>query len=186
VLNALLGLALAGGAIGGQALGLDSNEASAPLTYVGAKGEDTDAGRFSVRVDSFSTARAIETGTKTVPTDQLFLVVNAAATAAVKPLRLAQPTLLTQDGLRFTATDKIGDFSTLANKWVQPGYWVSGSFFFDVPPSALAGARIVFDLPAQAITEPYRPEVEIDLGLEEEAAKKLAATPQDLYSLTQK
>ncbi|MER7505895.1 hypothetical protein AB0L05_31465 [Nonomuraea pusilla] len=187
LLNAALGLLLAAGAVALQTLHLDENAFAAPLTYTGGKGETVDAGRFTLRLDGFSVAKAVRTGIgKTVETDDLFLVVNAAAKSSLKPYHLAQPVLLTADDKRFAATDRVEALQTLASKWVQPDIWVSGSFFFEIPASALPGARVVFGLPPEVVVEPYRPEVEIDLGLDEEAARKLAAAPQDVYSLAKK
>ncbi|MEV0196598.1 hypothetical protein [Nonomuraea sp. NPDC050691] len=187
VLNALLGLLLAGGAVGLQTLALSENDTGAPLTYTGAKGQDVDARRFHVRLDSFTAAKAIQASSvKTVETDNLFLVVNASAKSSLKPYHLGQPTLLTEDGHRFAATDRVEATATLAATWMQPDIWVSGRFFFEVPASALPGAKVVFGLPPSALVEPYQPEVEIDLGLDEKAARDLAAKPQDVYSIVKK
>ncbi|MDR8407227.1 hypothetical protein MTP10_00550 [Nonomuraea sp. 3-1Str] len=186
-LNALLGLLLAGGAVGLQTLALTENDTGAPLTYTGDKGQDVDARRFHVRLDSFTVTRAIQTrSTETVETDNLFLVVNAAAKSSLKPYHLGQPTLLTADGHRFDATDRVDGTLTMAATWVQPDIWVTGRFFFEVPASALPGAKVVFGLPPSVVVEPYQPEVEIDLGLDEKAARDLAAKPQDVYSLVKK
>ncbi|MBB6350238.1 hypothetical protein ACWGH8_36390 [Nonomuraea muscovyensis] len=188
VLNAVVGLLLAGGAVGLQSLALSENDASAPLTYVGDKGRQVDARRFTVRLDSVAVAKAIKvSATKTVETDHLFLVVRASAKSSLRPYHLAQPVLMDAEGHKFTATDRVDSARTLADKWVQPDIWVSGPFFFEVPASALPDAKVVFALPGSAIpVEPYAPEAEIDLGLDEQAARKLAAAPQDVYSLVEK
>ncbi|MBN6057808.1 hypothetical protein JYK22_38150, partial [Nonomuraea sp. RK-328] len=186
-LNALLGLLLAGGAVGLQTLALSENDTGAPLTYTGDKGQDVDARRFHVRLDSFTVAKAVQTSSvKTVETDNLFLVVTASAKSSLKPYHLGQPTLLTADGHRFAATDRVEATATLAATWIQPDIWVSGRFFFEVPASALPEAKVVFGLPPSALVEPYQPEVEIDLGLDEKAARDLAAKPQDVYSIVKK
>ncbi|MEU8320460.1 hypothetical protein AB0C33_19060 [Nonomuraea sp. NPDC048881] len=186
VLNACAGLLLAAAAVGLQTFHLTANEASARVTYTGAKGEDVDARRFTVRLDSFLAAKTIQNSDETITTDNLFLVVNASARSSLKPYHLGQPQLLTADGKKFTATDRVASTLTLANTWVQPDIWVSGRFFFEVPSSALPGARVVFGLPAEMLVEPFQPEVEIDLGLDEEAARKLAASPQAVYSTVKK
>ncbi|MFI6922040.1 hypothetical protein ACIBIZ_19015 [Nonomuraea spiralis] len=186
LLNACAGLLLAAAAIGLQTLHMTPNEAAARLTYTGAKGENVDARRFTVRLDSFLAAKAIQNGEETVTTDNLFIVVNASARSSLKPYHLGQPQLLTADGKKFDATDRIASPLTLANTWVQPDIWVSGRFFFEVPSSALPEARVVFGLPAEMLVEPYQPEVEVDLGLDEEAARKLAASPQAVYSIVKK
>ncbi|WP_101785742.1 hypothetical protein [Nonomuraea indica] len=188
VLNTVLGLLLVGGAVGLQSLGLSENDASAPLTYVGGKGQEVDARRFTVRLDSVGAAKAVRVSrTETVETDQVFLIVRASAKSSLRPYHLAQPVLLDAEGRRFAATDRVDSAKTLADKWVQPDIWVSGPFFFEVPASALPDAKVVFALPGSAMpVEPYAPEAEIDLGLDEQAARRLAASPQDVYSLVEK
>ncbi|TMR07584.1 hypothetical protein ETD86_51460 [Nonomuraea turkmeniaca] len=187
VLSAAAGLLLVGGAMAMQTLDLSDGELSAPLTYTGAKGETVDARRYTVRLDSFAAAKSIQDDDGTIGTDNLFLIVNASAKSSLKPYHLGHPVLVTADDKKFDATDRVDTTDTLANTWVQPDIWVSGRFFFEVPASALPGARVVFRLPPQAgLQEPYQPEVEVDLGLDEEAARKLAASPQDVYSTVKK
>ncbi|MFD1930721.1 hypothetical protein ACFSKW_04430 [Nonomuraea mangrovi] len=185
VLNAVVGLALACGAISLQTLMLTSHELDAPLTYTGAVKDDVDTGRFSARVDAISSARAVDTGDKTIEAGkgQIFLVVHAAATVPKEPLHLQPAELLTSDGKRFSATDRIEKSKTLANPWIQPGWWASGLFVFEVPASALPGARAVFSIP---ISDPHRPEIEVDLGLDDVAAQRLFTTPKDVYPLGEK
>ncbi|MFI7705800.1 hypothetical protein [Nonomuraea sp. NPDC049480] len=185
-LGVVAGLLLMGGAVGMQTLHLSDNELSDPLTYAGAKGEAVDARRFSLRLDSLATAKSIQSGTSTVPTDQVFLIVTVSAKSSIKPYHLGQPVLVTADGKKFDATDRVDNTLTLAQKWVQPDIWTSGRFFFEVPPSALADASVVFGLRASVVVESYRPEVEIDLGLDEDAARKLAASAQNVYSTDKK
>lgn len=169
-----------------QTLHLSDSELVEPLTYTGAKGEAVDARRFSLRLDSLATAKSIQSGSKTVGTDQIFLIVNVSAKSSLKPYHLGQPVLITADEKKFDATDRVDSGQTLAQKWVQPEIWTSGRFFFEVPPSALTDASVVFGLPRSGFDETYQPEVEIDLGLDEEGARKLAASPQDVYSTDKK
>ncbi|MFE3454831.1 hypothetical protein ACFXJ8_38505 [Nonomuraea sp. NPDC059194] len=185
MLNAVIGLALAGGAIGIQTLMLGSRELDAPLTYTGSVKDDVETARFSARVDGVSSARAIQTKDKTIEAgkDQVFLVVRAAATVPKEPQHLKPAELITDDGKRFTASDRIEKSKTLAHPWIQPGWWMSGLFVFEVPASALPGARAVFSLP---IYEPHPPEVEIDLGLDDAAAQRLFTAPEDVYQLGDK
>ncbi|TMR88389.1 hypothetical protein [Nonomuraea basaltis] len=185
-LSLAAGLLLVGGAMGVQTLHMSEGEFSNPLTYAGDKGEAVDARRFTVRVDSVTSAKSIQSNTKTIGTDNLFLIVSASAKSSLKPYHLAQPVLLTADGKEFDATDRVDNSVTLTNTWVQPDIWVSGRFFFEVPPSALSGASVVFGLPRPIIQEGFPPEVEIDLGLDEAAARKLTASPQDVYSTDKK
>ncbi|MGW4791698.1 hypothetical protein ACWEPC_04665 [Nonomuraea sp. NPDC004297] len=183
LLNAVAGLVLLGGAIGLQTLHMTEGETSEALMYTGAKGEDVDARRFTARVDSFSTAKAIESNTKTVETDHLFFVVEVSAKSSLQPYHMREAILVTADGKRFDASDRVDNGLSLSNIWVQPDLWVSGRFFFEVPASALPGASVVLGLGMEVLVEPYRPQVEVDLGLDEEAARKLAASPQAVYSV---
>jgi hypothetical protein len=187
-LHALVGLALAAGAIWIQSLALSADDMGMPLTYVGDKGEEVDAGRFSVKVEGVDTARTIKlTAEETVRTDLVFLVVTLSATSKNEPLRLPNPDLLSGDGLRFQATDKVGNILTLSNKYVQPALRSTGSWVFEVPPSALEGARIVVKAPTSALySEPLMPEAEVDLGIDEALAKQLGSAPKDVYSLEAK
>jgi hypothetical protein len=130
-----------------------------------------------------SSARAVQGLAAKVAPDQLFLVVQASATSATKPIHLGTPALLTPDGTAYDATDKVSQDETLAGPWVQPGFWVSGSFVFDVPTSVLEGARIVFRLPPTALVEPFEPEAEVDLGIDGPAAARLRSSPTDVYTL---
>ncbi|MEV6159270.1 hypothetical protein AB0L53_53950 [Nonomuraea sp. NPDC052129] len=183
VLGALVGLVLLGGAVGLQTRNLTPNEMDAPITTVGAKGQEVNTGRFAVRVNSVAVARAVQGASGKVETEQLFLIVQASATSATKPIHLGTPALLTSDGVSYDATDKIEASETLANPWVQPGFWVSGNFVFEIPASALEGARVVFKLPGSALVEPFEPEAEVDLGLDGPAAAQLKSAPSDVYIL---
>ena len=182
LLNAAVGIVLLGAAVGVQSLDMTYNEYKAPLTYIGGQGEDVYAGRFTVRLKSVTVAKAVEHAEKTVRTDHLFLIADLSAKSKHKPHRLGSATLLTEDGRKFSATDRIDNGATITSKWVQPDIWVSGRYFFEVPPSALPGARLIVGMQAKALVEPYEPEVELDLGMDEATADKLVKSPQDVYS----
>jgi hypothetical protein len=186
-LHIVAGLVLAAGAVAVQSLALSKEDMREPLTYSGAKGQDVDAGRFSVRVQKVSSARAVKADGKDIPAEQLFLVVEAAATVPREPAHLAQPSLLAADGKRYAATDKVPAAKTLANPWIQPGWWTTGRFVFEVPPSALPGAQAVFQLPNSALySEPLIPEAQIDLGIDDATAKQLSTAPSELIDLDEK
>ncbi|AQZ67057.1 unnamed protein product [[Actinomadura] parvosata subsp. kistnae] len=185
-LGAVAGVLLIAAAVWVQSHHMTDNEFSDALVYTGDKGEAVDARRFSLRLESLTTAKAIQSSTTTVETDELFLILTVKAKSAVKPYHLGQPVLETADGKKFDATDRVPSTVTLQQKWVQPDIWTSGRYFFEVPASALPGASVTFGLPATFIVESYQPSVEIDLGLDEEAAKKLAAAPQNVYSTDKK
>ena len=187
VLHLVVGLVLAAGAVSIQSLALTGDDMAQPLTYTGAKGEDVDAGRFSVRVQKVSSAKTLKVSEKSVPTEQLFLVVEAAATVQKEPLHLGRPSLLTADGKMFEASDKVDSDKTLAYPWIQPGWWTTGRFVFEVPASALPGAQAVFQLPIAALySEPMPPEAQIDLGIDDAAAKQLSSAPAEVFDMDEK
>ncbi|MGN9787073.1 hypothetical protein ACTMTF_37015 [Nonomuraea sp. ZG12] len=187
VVNTLVGLVLVAGAVAVQSREMSQAEMDAPLTYVGAKDEAVDAGRFAVRVKKVSTARTVKSRDKIVETEQVFLVIEAEATVPKDPVHLAPPTLLAADGKKFVATDKVDESQTLVNPWIQPGWWASGRFVFEVPPAALPGAQAVFQLPTGGFyVEPLPPEAQVDLGIDEAAAKKLSSAPADVVDLDEK
>jgi hypothetical protein len=187
VLHTVVGLVLAAGAVGIQSLQLSGDDMGQPLTYSGVKGEDIDAGRFSVRVQKVSSAKAIKVSDKDVPAEQLFLVVEVAATVPKEPLHLGMPTLVTADGKKYVASDKIDRMKTLANPWIQPGWWTTGRFVFEVPAAALPGAQAVFGLPVAALySEPLPPEAQVDLGIDDSTAKQLSSAPAEVFNMDEK
>ncbi|MEV4103516.1 hypothetical protein AB0J42_24935 [Nonomuraea sp. NPDC049649] len=186
LLNAAAGLVLLGAAIGVQSLDMNHNEYRAPLTYVGGRGQDVDATRFTVRLNSVTAAKSIQHGAQTHLTDDVFLVLSMSAKSKLQPYKLGPAVLLTADGRKFAATDRIDRTATMAQKWVQPDIWASGPYFFEVPASVLAGARVVVGLPPTALVEPYQPEAEIDLGLDEAGARDLVRSAEAVYSTAEK
>ncbi|NUO99453.1 MAG: hypothetical protein HOV96_31665 [Nonomuraea sp.] len=187
VLHTLVGLVLAAGAVGIQSLELSGDDMGQPLTYVGAKGEDVDAGRFSVRVQNVSSVKAVRVSDKNIPAEQFFLVLEVAATVPKEPVHLGAPTLLTTDGKSFVASDKVDRMKTLAYPWIQPGWWTTGKFVFEVPASALPGARAVFGLPVAGLySEPLPPEAQVDLGIDDKTAKQLSSAPAEVLNLDEK
>ncbi|QYC38336.1 hypothetical protein Nocox_03535 [Nonomuraea coxensis DSM 45129] len=187
LLAAAAGVLLIAGAMGLQTLKLGQTEVSGPIVYTGSKGEDVDARRFTLRLDSIAAAKALQGSSKTLATDHVFLVLAVSAKSSLKPYHLAMPMLVTADGKRFEASDRVDRAVTLSNTFVQPDIWVRGRFYFEVPASALPGASALFSLPQQGVVvEPYQPQVEIDLGLDDEGARKLVASAQDVYPTVKK
>ncbi|MFI6602813.1 hypothetical protein ACIBHX_41735 [Nonomuraea sp. NPDC050536] len=187
VLNALVGLVLAGGAVALQTLALSAGDMGQPLTYSGAKGQEIDAGRFSVKVTGVSSAKQLRSFGKSVPTDQIFLVIELQATVPKKPLTLGTPDLLAADGRRFQATDKVQKSDTIAGSAIQPGWWTPGVFVFEVPVDALAGAKAVIGAQGSALYgEPLMPEAQVELGIDDATAKRLASAPAEVYALGEK
>ncbi|MFI6293526.1 hypothetical protein ACIBEJ_18185 [Nonomuraea sp. NPDC050790] len=187
VVSAVVGIALAAAAVWLQTVGLSAEEMNRPLASVGDKGEEVATGRFSVRVDGVKTAKSVRAGDETAVTENVFLVVETSATVPQEPIKIRPPVLVAEDGRHFDTSDKVDRSKTLANPWTQPGWWSSGVFVFDVPADALRGAKASFVAPTNAFYgEPMLPAAEVDLGIDEAAAKQLGSAPQDVYTVTEK
>jgi hypothetical protein len=188
----LAGLSLAAAAVALQSTALSVEERSAALTWTGGLGEEVVASRFSARVKGVYGARSVQTTdasdkVEKATTSGIFVVVTLEATAHREPQQFAAPVLLTDDGKRYRATDKVDSSLTIVNPYIQPGWWTEGVAVFEVPVSALTGSRIVLPLKnGILIGETYLPEVEVDLGLDEAGTQRLIADAKDVYPLTSK
>ncbi|WP_433250953.1 hypothetical protein ACQPYK_05070 [Streptosporangium sp. CA-135522] len=185
------GAALAAAAVGLQTLGLDRQERSAHLTWTGGVGDEVSASRFSARVKAVHAAKAVQTTDLSgqvgkATTSGVFLIAEVAATADRTPQKFAPPVLLTEDGRRYTATDKVEASLTITNPFIQTGWWAESVAVFEVPVAALPGSRIVLTLKNGFIGEALLPEVEVDLGLDEAAAQRLISNAKDVYPLASK
>jgi hypothetical protein len=174
----LIGIILLVAAVYAQSLVLTSEQKDDPLTANGAAGDVVRTDPFEARVEGVQAARTLQiTGTPDpVVADDglLFLVVKVSATAPKRPIQLTTAYLVTADGLRFDATERVRERLTLGYKWVQSGWWSTGSYFFEVPPSAVAGARlsIVGGAP-KLFGDQYAAEASIDLNLSPAKAQRL-------------
>ncbi|MFB9888459.1 hypothetical protein [Planobispora takensis] len=188
---AVAGLALAAAAVALQAAAEKREDRGAPLTWTGGVGEEVASSRFTVKVKAVHGAKSIEIAQlsgdpEKATTSGIFVVVELAATSPRDPQRFGPPVLLSGDDKRYTATEKVKPSLTITEPYIQPGWWVDGVAVFDVPASALEGARIVVGLPVEIIGEVYPPEVEIDLGLDEAAARRLVSGAKDVYQMGSK
>ncbi|GII79680.1 hypothetical protein Sru01_46620 [Sphaerisporangium rufum] len=186
LLHVAVGLALIGGAGYAHEFVLPPDRLDDPLTATGGPREEIRMDTFSARLEEVRFARSVrvkkEFGTDEATTRQIFLVAKVGATSVRKPLKLSA-FLLTADGLRFDPTDRVDAGATLAEKWVQPGWWRSGLYFFEVPPDKVAGARVVVTDP-QVLFEDWVPEVAMDLGLDEAGARRMISEAEDGYEVT--
>ncbi|GAA3443842.1 hypothetical protein [Planomonospora venezuelensis] len=185
----LAGLALAAAAVALQSAAPEPGERGAPLTSTGRVGDEVAASRFTARVEAVHAARSVEIAdaagaVETATTSGIFVVVEAAATAHREPQKFGRPVLLSGDGKRYTATDKVDSTLDIAYPYVQPGWWTEGVAVFDVPVTALTGSRIVLAPGGGGfIGEAYPPEAEIDLGLDDAGTQRLIAAAKDVHRL---
>ncbi|MFC7645475.1 hypothetical protein ACFQX6_36295 [Streptosporangium lutulentum] len=133
-------------------------------------------------------AKALETKgfsdeVKRVTTKGIFVIVQVGAMSAREPLKLGTPVLLTDSGHGYEATDKVDASLTVTELYIQPGWWGEGITVFELPTGELPGSRIVLSPLSSALVEPSGPEIEIDLGLDEAAARRLVSTAKDVYTV---
>ncbi|WP_214413847.1 hypothetical protein [Sphaerisporangium fuscum] len=188
ILMAVLGLALVAGAVYAQTFVLGVDQLDDPITRSGGLHDEVNADLFSARLERVEFAKTVRVkktySSEDAATDQVFLVVKVGATAPRRPIQLAAH-LLTADGLRFEPTDRVPSSATLAEKWVQPGWWRSGLYFFEVPPDKVAGARVVVSEPLSPLFgDQYIAEAAFDLGLDEAKARQMIGAAQDVYEVT--
>ncbi|RCG31742.1 hypothetical protein DQ384_09390 [Sphaerisporangium album] len=187
VLGAIAGLALACGAVYVQSLVLTPDQLNDPITTSGGMHDELVTDRFSTRVERLEFARTVRVKqtytTDEATTDNIFLIVKVGATTPRRPTRL-DAHLLTADGLRFEPTDRVAATASMADKWVQPGWWRSGFFFFEVPKPAVAGLRLVVAEPETLFGDTWVAETSADLGLDETEAERMVGAAKDVYEVT--
>ncbi len=178
IVSVLIGILLLAAAVYAQSLVPTAEQRNDPLTTNGVAGEVVRTDLFEARVDDVRAARTLRiTGSPdAVVADDglLFLAVKVSATAPKRAIKLTTAYLVTDDGLRFDTTERVKERLTLGYTWVQSGWWSTGSYFFEVPPSALAGARlsIVAGTP-KLYDDQYAAEASIDLNLGPAEARRL-------------
>ncbi|WP_433419615.1 DUF4352 domain-containing protein [Microtetraspora malaysiensis] len=195
IAGVVAGIAVAAAAVYAHTFTLPYEQRGSALTIKGTAGELVETKLFSAKVTSVVAAHAVETKGTTgqdteVETSNLFLVADITATTPKRPMqfgRLQPPVLLTADGRRYKATDKVDESLTLFNKVIQPGLWSRGVLVFEVPEDALPGLRLVL-IPPQGglVVDTFIPEAEIDLGLSEGAAARLVSQAERVHSLVDK
>ncbi|GAA4180313.1 hypothetical protein GCM10022252_02950 [Streptosporangium oxazolinicum] len=183
----LAGIALAA-AVGLQAFGAGIADHDAPLTSTGAVNEEVTGSRISARVRAVHAAKAIAAPKsggerERVTAKGIFIIVEVSATATWEPQRFGPPRLLTDSGRRYVASDRVDPMSTITHPYIQPGWWTEGVAVFEIPPGELPDSRILLAPSSGFIVEPNGPEIEIDLGLDEAAARRLTSTAKDVYEL---
>lgn len=159
----------------------DYDKAYAPLMKYGDVGQDVNAGPFSVRVDKVTIARSVvqaaygdvEPPLRTAP-NAVFVVVDGREMAATDGTKLEHVVLRGSDGTEYGLSGK-GTSDKFTDSIAQPGYWISGSWLFEVPRSALAGLHLQVgnqtenDVPHEVFPHlgfEFSPAADVDLGLD--------------------
>ncbi|MFC6080183.1 hypothetical protein [Sphaerisporangium aureirubrum] len=186
-LGVAVGLALVAAAVWMQPLILTPDRLNDPLTASGGMHDELTTPRFTARLERVEFARTVRVkkqySTEDAPTDQVFMIAKVGATTPNRPVRLSAR-LLTADGRLFDATERVPETAGLASKWVQPGWWRSGLFFFEVPPKDVAGARvIVSEEPSPLFGDQFMAEASFDTGMDEAAARRTVAGAKDVYEV---
>jgi hypothetical protein len=198
-----VGLAWAAVALQGAHWSYD--RAYGPIPTKGHVGRTVTEPRFTIRVEQVRSARTIripegDYGAKPqiIPANGVFVVVIATVAARRSPVYVASARLHTRLGDYFP-TDKLGGgiltqpaVTPLSYVRFEPGMPRRGAYLFDVPPRALAGARLdVSDRDTEVAQfgfyrdDPVRfsAEARVDLGISPAEAVRLDRTAATGYGL---
>ncbi len=204
-LSVALAVVLAVAAVALEGARWSYERAYGPLVENGRIGHTLAEPRFTIRVEQVQTARTIRVpegpyGAKpqVIPAGGVFVVVLATVAARRSPLYVASARLHTSWGDYYT-TDKLGGgalsrpaVTTLGYVRFEPGMPRRGAYLFDVPPRALAGARLyVSDRDTEDApfgfyrNDPVRfsAEAHVDLGISTADAARLDRTAAVGYGL---
>lgn len=165
----------------------DYDTVNAPISATGTVGQQVDAGPFAVRVDKVQVATSIvqkDYGPKgpAIATSGIFLIVTARQRVATDAKELPVVHVTDSDEHRYTVATKGLNLKTLADEPAQPGYWTTGQYLFEMPRTALPGSRMQVaaaqkrDVPQRAYPHwgfEMRPQVDVDLGIDDAKAKRL-------------
>jgi hypothetical protein len=180
------------------------DRAYGPFVANGRIGRTVTEPGFTVNVEHVVTARTIQVpatssaASQTIPAGGVFVVVIATVAARRSPRYVADAALNTRYG-KYYSTDKLGGgllsqpvVTPLSYVRFQPGMPRRGAYLFDVPPAALAGARLSL---SDRDTDPapfgryrddpvrFSDEVHIDLGISTTDAARLTRTAAVGYGL---
>lgn len=189
VVNAVLGLALVGAAVAAQTRVLTADQLNDPLTAAAGFRDPVVTDRFHAQLERVEFARSVavkkQYGTDTVTAREIFLIAKVGAIAPREHTQLTVAFLVTRNGRRFEQTEKVDTSATLGAKYVQPGWWRSGFYFFDVPASAVPGSRIVLQEKADPVFgDQYVQEASFGTELDEATARKMIGEAEDVYEVT--
>lgn len=166
------------------------DKAYAPLMKYGSVGQTVDAGPFSVKVDKVTVAKSVvETEfegyaapLRTAPST-IFVLVDGRVTATRDGMELSHVILRNSAGTQFEPSGK-GTSDKFTDSTVQPGYWISGAWLFEIPRSALPGVHLQVanqtevDVPHQTFPHlgfEFNPGADVDLGIDGGNAASLIA-----------
>lgn len=190
VVNAVLGLVLVAGAVAMQTVLLEPDDLDAPITSNGGVADTVRTAFFEARVESVEAASALRRQDRDPvrpSPGQVFVIVKVSATASSRALRLESAHLVTADGLKYAATERMDSNASLSGTWVQPMWRASGLYFFEVPAAALPGSRfVVSEKPSPLFGDQYLPEASIDLGLDAAGARGLLDSAKNVYEVPQR
>jgi hypothetical protein len=165
----------------------------APIPVQGHVGVRVVARNFAVTVKRVKLARGyqvapglFETAPRILKPDGIWMSALMEVEALSAP-GIVNAQLRTRDGLVYVASGPerpdVDEFN-LSQKQLATALPASGAYFFDVPPDRLQGARLQFHWGAVGgYPEGMDHLVEIDLGLDAAAARKLQAEAQPVIDL---
>ena len=128
---------------------------------------------FDVTVTSARRVAAVPRTEAPFTSDQALVVVGLEGAVRLAPSYFTAITLITEDGRSYEPRP---EFASAAPSLTQPGFTTAGSLVFELPPSRLAGARLLVD-PDTGEFDVYDAAVRVDLGLGESTPPDVLAGP---------
>ncbi|MFI6321883.1 hypothetical protein ACIBG8_30415 [Nonomuraea sp. NPDC050556] len=137
----------------------DADRIYQPIASHGGMKEDVAAPPYTLRVDGVELGRTLTVGEERKTTQGVWVVLRMTGTATQEAVRIGDATLVTRDGTRYGASDRLlgFDFAQL-----EPGIPRSGSLAFELPWASAEGAVLHVD---QGVMGALGPAVDIDLAV---------------------
>ncbi|MEU8265532.1 hypothetical protein AB0B89_00070 [Sphaerisporangium sp. NPDC049002] len=185
--GAIIGVALMCAAVYVQTHVLTVDQRREPLTVSGGMHQELRTAHFSARLERVEFAKSVRVkkqyATEDSTADQVFLIAKVGLTSPRRPIKITAH-VITADGLRFEPTDRVDSGATLGDKWIQPAWWRSGFYFFDLPADKVAGAQVVVAEPRTLFGDAYMPEIALDPGLDQAKARQMVDAAKDVYEVS--
>lgn len=156
-----------------------------PIRTTGATAEEVVNPVFSLKVERVDVARSLKTSSSLlarpdIGTDGVFVIVHLRVKSNTEPFRLQSLRLETPGGYRYGSADRIGLSDVVASSY-EPLIWEDAVLTFEIPPSRLAGARLVIG--EFRLLKQLSAETAVDLGIDKAEAARLARTAPEGHQI---
>lgn len=178
VVGIVVGLLLLAGIGAAHRLVPDEERSMGPIVTSGRVGEPVDTGGFTITVEKVQVTRRLTQDGLTprpplVTEDGIWVVLTATIIGDWAASSYSRTRLVARDGTSYLASARVPSYLQLTNDMgAEPGIPRRGMVVFEIPPDRLAGA-IVRVGRGDAGGGRLGPEAVVDLGIDEDAARRL-------------